>query len=287
MTDRLRRSFLYTPADDPEMMEKAAGTAADAVIFDLEDAVPDDAVPQARENVAEVTASASLDDVERCVRINGYRTDMWLDDLLTAVEHDVETVILPMIETPAELETFVAVARQADGTTPEFVATVETPRGLSGVEEIADRGGEFPEVTGLSFGFGDYTNAIGATGRPARVREHVSLRTVGAAATAGLDPLGTVYQDFRDAEGHREAAERAREIGYVGKMAIHPAQIEVLNDVFTPTDEEVERARRFVEAFEDSPKDSLVVDGVFLDTAIVEQYETVLTRHEEITGVSA
>lgn len=287
MTDRLRRSFLYTPADDPEMMEKAAGTAADAVIFDLEDAVPDDAVPQARENVAEVTASASLDDVERCVRINGYRTDMWLDDLLTAVEHDVETVILPMIETPAELETFVAVARQADGTTPEFVATVETPRGLSEVEEIADRGGEFPEVTGLSFGFGDYTNAIGATGRPARVREHVSLRTVGAAATAGLDPLGTVYQDFRDAEGHREAAERAREIGYVGKMAIHPAQIEVLNDVFTPTDEEVERARRFVEAFEDSPKDSLVVDGVFLDTAIVEQYETVLTRHEEITGVSA
>lgn len=287
MTDRLRRSFLYTPADDAEMMEKAAGTDADAVIFDLEDAVPDEAVPESRENVAEVAANASFGDTERCVRINGYRTDMWLDDLLTAVEHDVETVILPMIETPAELETFVAVARQADGTTPEFVATVETPRGLSRVEDIADRGGEFPEVTGLSFGFGDYTNAIGATGRPERVREHVSLRTVGAAATAGLDPLGTVYQDFRDAEGHREAAERAREIGYVGKMAIHPAQIEVLNDVFTPTDEEVERARRFVEAFEDSPKDSLVVDGVFLDTAIVEQYETVLARHEEITGVSA
>lgn len=287
MTNRLRRSFLYTPADDPEMMAKASDTDADAVIFDLEDAVPDEAVPEARSNVADVTAGESFGDTEQCVRINGYRTDMWLDDLLTAVESEVDTVVLPMIETPAELETFAAVARQADGTTPEFVATVETPRGLSAVEDIAERGGEFPEVTALSYGFGDYTNAIGATGRPERVREHVSLRTVGAAATAGLAPLATVYQDFRDAEGLRTVAERMREIGYVGQKAIHPAQIEVLNDVYTPTEEEVEQARKFVETFEESPKDSLVVDGVFLDTAIVEQYETVLARHEEITGVSA
>ncbi|WP_132058775.1 HpcH/HpaI aldolase/citrate lyase family protein [Halorussus amylolyticus] len=287
MTDRLRRSFLYTPADDPEMMAKAADTDADAVIFDLEDAVPDDAVPGARENVGDVLADASFGGTETCVRINGYRTDMWLDDLLGSVEAGIDTVILPMLETPSELETFVSVARQADGTTPEFVATVETPRGLSAIEDIADRGAAFSEVTALSFGFGDYTNAIGATGRPARVREHANLQVVGAAASAGLAPLATVYQDFRDTEGLREAAERAREIGYVGQKAIHPAQIEVLNDVYTPTDEEVEQARRFVETFAESPKDSIVVDGVFLDTAIVEQYETVLARHEEITGVSS
>lgn len=287
MTKRLRRSFLYTPADDPEMMAKAAETDADAVIFDLEDAIPDDAVPDARGNVADVTSDASFGDAERCVRINGYRTDRWLDDLLAAVESDVDTVVLPMIETAAELETFVAVARQADGATPEFVPTVETPRGLAAVEAVAERGGEFPEVTGLSFGFGDYTRAIGATGRPERVREHVSLRVVGAAATAGLDPLATVYQDFRDADGLRNAAERARGVGYVGQKAIHPAQIDVLNDVYTPTGEEVERARRFVERFEESPRDSLVVDGVFLDTAIVEQYETVLARYEDIEGVRA
>lgn len=285
MTERLRRSFLYTPADDPEMMAKAAETDADAVIFDLEDAIPDEAVPAARENVAEVAADAAFGSTERCVRINGYRTDRWLNDLLAAVESDVDAVILPMIETPGELETFVAVARQADGETPEFVPTVETPRGLSAVEEISERGGDLPEVTALSFGFGDYTRAIGATGRPERVREHVSLRVVGAAATAGLDPLFTVYQDFRDAEGLRETAERARSVGYVGQKAIHPAQIEVLNDVYTPTDEEVERARTFVERFEESPKDSLVVDGVFLDTAIVEQYETVLARRDELAEV--
>jgi len=287
MTDRLRRSFLYTPADDPEMMAKAADTAADAVIFDLEDAVPDESVPGARENVAAVSADASFDGTERCIRINGYRTDMWLDDLLAAVDSGVETVVLPMVETPAELEAFVTVARQADGATPEFVPTVETPRGLSAVESVVERAGEFPEVTGLSYGFGDYTNAIGATGRPDRVRDHVSLRVVGAAATGGLAPLATVFQDFRDAEGLRNMAETMREIGYVGQKAIHPAQIEVLNDVYTPTEEEVERARRFVEAFADSPKDSLVVDGVFLDTAIVGQYETVLARSEELSEVGA
>jgi len=285
MTERLRRSFLYTPADDPEMMAKAAETDADAVIFDLEDAIPDDAVPTARENVADVASDAEFGDTERCVRINGYRTDRWLNDLLAAAESDVDAVVLPMIETPGELETFVAVARQADGETPEFIPTVETPRGLSAVEEIAERGGDLPEVTALSFGFGDYTRAIGATGRPERVREHVSLRVVGAAATAGLDPLFTVYQDFRDSEGLRETAERARSVGYVGQKAIHPSQIEVLNDVYTPTDEEVERARTFVERFEASPKDSLVVDGVFLDTAIVEQYETVLARRDELAEV--
>lgn len=285
MTERLRRSLLYTPADDPEMMRKAAETDADAVIFDLEDAIPDEAVPEARENVADVTADASFGRTERCVRINGYRTDRWLNDLLAAVESDVDAVALPMVESASELETFVAVARQADGTTPEFLPTVETPRGLAALEEIAERGSDLPKVTGLSFGFGDYTRAIGATGRPERVREHVSLQVVDAAAAAGLDPVFTVYQDFRDAEGLRETAERARAVGYVGQKAIHPAQVDVLNDVYTPTEEEVEQARRFVQRFEESPDDSLVVDGVFLDTAIVEQYETVLARHEELSEV--
>ncbi|WP_158059623.1 HpcH/HpaI aldolase/citrate lyase family protein [Halorussus halophilus] len=286
MTSGLRRSFLYTPADDPEMMRKAAKTDADAVIYDLEDAVPDSAVPEARENVADVTATAEFGDTERCVRINGAQTQRWLNDLLAVVESDSDSVIVPMIETPSELETFVSVARQADGETPEFIPIVETPRGLFSAVEIAERGGELPEVTGFSFGFGDYTRAIGATGRPERVLEFVSQLTVGAAAVGGLDPIATVYQDFQDTDGLRESARRAREIGYVGQKAIHPAQIEVLNDVYTPTADEVEQARRFVEQFDASARDSLVVDGVFLDTAIVEQYETVLARHEQVEEVS-
>ena len=286
MTDRLRRSFLYTPADDREMMEKAADSAADAVIFDLEDAVPDDAVAASRENVAAALADVDFGRTEVCVRINGLRTGDWEADLGAAVDAGVDAVVLPMVEEPDQLDRAVEAAedaaRSADGEVPEFVATIETPKGLFAVDEIARAGGEMDSVTALSYGFGDYTRAIGATGRPDRIRAFLSETVVSAAALGGLDPIESVYQDFADAEGLREQAAAAREIGYIGQKAIHPAQLDVINEMYTPTAAEVEDARRLVDAFDAAERDSLVVDGVFLDTAIVEQYRTVLDRHAEV-----
>lgn len=284
MTERLRRSFLYTPADDRSMMEKSATLPTDAVVFDLEDAIPDAAVPEARDRIASVVEDVDFGSTEVCVRINGYRSRLWLHDLLAAVEADVDLVLLPMIESVQQLETMVTVAEQAADTDalPEFAMIVETPRGLFEAHTIADRARSLPQVTGLSFGFGDYTRTVGATGRPDRIREFISHMAVGAASIGGLEPIATVYQDFSDSEGLRRAAERAREIGYVGQKAIHPAQLEVINDVYTPTEEEVEQARHFVETFEESSRNSIVVDGVFLDTAIVDQYRTILDRDEAI-----
>lgn len=278
-TDRLRRSFIYTPADDREMMEKAAGLAVDGVIFDLEDAIPDDAVPEARERIRRVSEEVDFAGKEVCARINGLRTESWFDDL-TAVSGVVDTISLPMVESVSDLETVVRVIRKLSGPTPEVIPTVETPQGVFALRDIAEASRTLPEVTGLSFGFGDYTFAIGATGRPASVREYLAHEVVNAAALGGLDPLFTVYQDFDDLEGLREVAQTAQELGYVGQKAIHPAQVEILNEVFTPTEDEVSRAERFVAAFEADDRDSLTVDGVFLDTAIVNQYRTVLQRHE-------
>jgi citrate lyase subunit beta/citryl-CoA lyase len=288
MTDRLRRSFLYTPADDREMMAKAADSAADAVIFDLEDAVPDDAVADSRENVAALLGDTDFGRTEVCVRINGFQTERWEADLEAAVTAGVDTVVLPMIEKPSHLDAAVEVTSEADadesgsGEIPEFIATIETPTGLFAVDDIAATGGELEAVTGLSYGFGDYTRVIGATGRPDRIRDLLSETVVSAAALGGLDPIATVYQDFSDTAGLREEAAACREIGYVGQKAIHPAQLDVINDMYTPTTEEVEKARRLVDAFDADERDSLVVDGVFLDTAIVEQYRTVLDRHAEV-----
>lgn len=284
MTDRLRRSWLYTPADDPEMMRKAAGLdSADAVIFDLEDSIPDDAVATGRENVADVVDSTDFGGIEVCVRINGLRTDRWRPDLEAAVEAGVHTVVLPMVESADDLDSVVSVGSDADGPMPEFVATVETPRGVFDAPDIADRGGELDPVTAFSYGLGDYTNAVGATGTPDRLHDFLTERVVSAAAMGGLDPIASVYQDFKDTEGLREQARDAREIGFVGQKAIHPSQLDVLNEMYTPTREETERARRFVDAFEESDRDSIVVDGVFLDTPIVEQYQTILDRHAEVS----
>jgi citrate lyase subunit beta/citryl-CoA lyase len=280
-TERLRRSFIYTPADDREMMEKTAEVEVDGIIFDLEDAIPDDAVSEARDEIRRVSEAVDFTGKEVCARINGLRTGSWFDDLV-AVSGVVDTISLPMVESVSDLETVVRVARRGAGTTPEVIPTIETPKGVFALREIAEASRDLPEVTGLSFGFGDYTYAIGATGRPASVRKYLAHEIVNAAALGGLDPLFTVYQDFDDPEGLREVAQAAQELGYVGQKAIHPAQTSVINEVFTPTEEEVRQAERFVKAFQADDRDSLTVDGVFLDTAIVNQYRTVLRRDKRL-----
>ena len=275
--------MLYTPADDRSMMEGAAETAADAVIFDLEDAIPDDAVSAARNRIITVFEENDFSEIETCVRINGLQTGAWLEDTLAAVEAGVDAISLPMVEQPHHLQTAVRVATDAPGSTPEFIPTVETPQGVTNVNAIAKAGRTLAPVTGLSFGFGDYTNAVGATGRPERLRDELEQTTVCAAALGGLAPLESVYQDYTDEEGLREVARRARAIGFVGQKAIHPSQIEVINEMFTPSAEEVQQAQRFVDAFDNAGRDSIVVDGTFLDTAIVNQYRTVIARDKEVS----
>ncbi len=282
MTDRLRRSFLYTPADEPEMMEKAIETVADAVIFDLEDAVPNDALPDARANLAAVLERGLENGTETCVRINGLQTPHWEDDVAAAVGAGVDTIVLPVIETVEQTEQAIAAAKAADGTLPEFVVTIETPRGLFAAESLAEQGRQHGAITGFSYGIGDYARAVGATGTPAQLHRYVRNVAVSAASIGNLDPIDTVYQEYSDTEGLREHAAAARECGYLGQKAIHPKQLPVINDVYTPTSAEVEEARRFVEAFDSADRASIVVDGVFLDTAIVDQYRTLLRRSPEV-----
>ena len=275
--------MLYTPADDREMMRSALGSEADAVIFDLEDAVPHSGLEDARGNV--VTIAEGVDETERqterCVRINGIGTEEWLADL-RAVAGAVDTVILPKVESAEELATAARAAERSAAVPPELVITLETPQGLFSAADVASRASGIEAATALSFGLEDYARAIGTTERPPSVREFVSVTVTSAAAVGGLDALYTVYTDYEDTQALRETARRARDLGYLGMKAIHPRQVPVINEVFTPTDEEVERARRFVEAFEESERDSLSVDGTFLDAAVVEQYRSTLARHRAV-----
>ncbi|WP_232686291.1 HpcH/HpaI aldolase/citrate lyase family protein [Halobacterium zhouii] len=283
MTNRLRRSFLYTPADDESMMRNAVRLDdADAVIFDLEDAIPTDALDEARESIAVVLEETDNRATETCTRINGLQTNHWQTDLRASIAAGVDTVVLPMIEQPRQVDMAVEAAAEVGDDSPEFLVTIETPRGLFNAAEIAERGGEYESVTALSYGLGDYTRAIGATGKPAEMERFLRQTIVSAASLGGLDPITTVYQDIDDDGGLREHASAARRLGYIGQKAIHPTQLSTLNDMYTPTQDEYEEAVQFVDAFDSADRDSLVVDGVFLDTAIVEQYRTVIDRHEEV-----
>jgi citrate lyase subunit beta/citryl-CoA lyase len=281
MTDtaRPRRSALFTPADDVEMLRKALGTDADAFIFDLEDAVHPSRREAARENLRAFLPDLDVDR-EIAVRVNGRGTDDFPDDLKTAVEARADAVALPMVESGRDVrEAWAALSTLADDPPPLRV-TVETPTGMHAGSEIAAACRE-TGVESLAFGFADYCKAIGSPGTPDRVRERLELLTVEYAAMAGVDPVASVHLDIGDEDGLRRVAERARATGFVGMTAIHPAQVGVINEAFTPPDDEVAQARRLVEAFDASERDSLEVEGVFLDTATVDRYRRLLERAPE------
>ena len=281
MTDtaRPRRSALFTPADDVEMLRKALGTDADAFIFDLEDAVHPSRREAARENLRAFLPDLDVDR-EVAVRVNGRGTDDFPDDLKTAVEAGADAVALPMVESGRNVrEAWAALSTLADDPPPLRV-TVETPTGMHAGSEIAAACRE-TGVESLAFGFADYCKAIGSPGTPDRVRKRLELLTVEYASMAGVDPVASVHLDIGDEDGLRRVAERARATGFVGMTAIHPAQVGVINEAFTPPDDEVAQARRLVEAFDASERDSLEVEGVFLDTATVDRYRRLLERAPE------
>ncbi|KAB1188780.1 MULTISPECIES: CoA ester lyase [Haloferax] len=278
-TARPRRSALFTPADDAEMLQKAVGTDADAFIFDLEDAVHPSRRETARENLREHVPNLDVNR-EVAVRVNGWGTEDFASDLETAVEAGADAVALPMVDSGRDIrETWRELTALTDDP-PRLRATVETPTGMHAGTDIAAACRE-TGVESLGFGFADYCKAVGSPGTPDRIRKRLELLTVEYAAMGGVDPVASVHLDIGDEAGLRRVAERARETGFVGMTAIHPAQVSVINEAFTPPPDEVTQARRLVESFDASERDSLEVESVFLDTATVDRYRRLLERAPE------
>jgi citrate lyase subunit beta/citryl-CoA lyase len=292
MAHRRRRSALFTPADDAGMLRKAATTEADGLIFDLEDAVPEDAKVDARENIEDVIPSTEFGDKEVAVRINAVDSEAggnyWEADLELAVEAGADAVCVPMVEHPNEVrrvrDALVDLTDATDktdltGEKPAIRLGIESPAGLFAGADIARSGAEIGAVS-LSFGVADYCRALGTPSISGRVRAQLEFLVSSYAALGGLEAFASVSLDLDDEEALRRTAERAREVGFGGMAAIHPGQLSVINEVFTPSDEEVQRAKRLVSAFDDAEKDSLVVEGVFLDTATAERYRELVERYE-------
>ena len=284
MTAPIARSALYTPAEDPEMVRKAATTAADMAILDLEDSVGPDAKPAAREHLRTVVPETDFGAKQVAARINALDTEWWLDDLEAAVAAGVDQVKVPKVEGVGDVRLVVEALRHLGADPPTVALGLETPRGLYAGPAIAEAARDLPEVRALGYGYADYSRAIGAPELLPRVRDFLAEHVIGFAALGGLDPIASTHLDLDDEAGLREAAASAAELGYVGMSAIHPAQVPVINEAFTPSEERVDRARRLVEAFDASDADSMVVEGVFLDVPIAERYRGLLERAERLAG---
>jgi citrate lyase subunit beta/citryl-CoA lyase len=245
LMERVFRSVLFVPGVRPDRFAAAVGSGADAVVFDLEDSVEASRKAEARQHIAETLprlGAAGI--VERLVRINAASSEWFFDDLAFVRSlAGIDGVVVPKVELPEQIA---GVASSVGG--PHVVPLIETARGILHAPAIAAAVGG---VRVILFGAEDLTAEIGVP-RTVDGDELVYPRSqvVLAATSVGADAVDAVFIDLASPELLRKDAMRARAMGFRGKMAIHPDQIPTINDVFTASPEEVERARRIVEAFD-------------------------------------
>ncbi|WP_224450029.1 HpcH/HpaI aldolase/citrate lyase family protein [Haloprofundus salilacus] len=273
-----RRSVLFSPGDRPELMRKAPTSDADTVVFDLEDAVSPERKDGAREEIHDVLSDREFDpDAEVCVRLVDPTTD--LDVILGADDVRLDAVMLPKVGAASDVDEAAAVLAEHGRDLP-VLALVENAAGVLSAAEIAAAAA----TDALLFGAEDLAADVGATRTEEATevlyaRQHVVI----AAAAAGIDAIDMVYTDFRDSEGLAKETAYATTLGYDGKMAIHPAQVSVINDAFTPSDERIEWAQKVVAAKEEADDEGrgvFQVDGEMIDGPLVTQAERILARAE-------
>jgi len=239
---RTRRSLLFVPGDDPRKTAKAAASGADCVILDLEDGVAAERKLEARGIVAESLATLDFGRSERLVRLNPVGSKLYPGDFEATFPAHPDGYVIPKVESAEQL-------REVEGRTSSrpipLLALIESARGVAELKEIA---GSTVRLEALLFGAEDLAGDLGAV-RTREGTEGAWARgaVVIMAAAHSLQAIDTVFIDLNDLEGLRREAGEACRMGYVGKMAIHPKQIAVIHEAFTPSDEEIARARRLVD----------------------------------------
>lgn len=301
VTSRLQRSELAVPASNPGMFDKALASDADYVFLDLEDAVAPGDKEQARRNVIDALNDLDWRGAGKTVsvRVNGIDTHFFYRDMVDVLEqagHELDTVLLPKAGVAADIYLADALITQI-GTAKEIPhrvgleALIETALGMANVEQIAVAS---PRLEVLHFGVADLAASLRA--RTVNIgglnpdypgdQWHAGLARLATACRAyGLRPVDGPFGDFNDPDGFLDAARRAAALGFEGKWAIHPSQISLANQVFSPSDAEVERARRILEALENAGAErrgAVQLDGRMIDAASARMAANVVSIHERI-----
>jgi len=282
---KLRRSALTIPGNSIKMITKGADSLADAVVLDLEDSVPPSEKEKARSQVKEALKSFDFKDKERAVRINSLSTPFAYRDIIEAIEAAADAIVIPKVESSQDIifvDQILAQVEKDIGTdrVTTIQALIESARGIQAVDEISRASSR---LTALIFGHGDYFSDIGV--KPPDDAERLSLlllypksRIIIAATTAGIDAIDNVFPNFKDTEGLRTDAQRGSQMGFKGKWVIHPTQIEIVNEVFTPTLEEFKKAKAMVEAYERAKAEGK--GAIVLEDRMVDEASVVLARKQ-------
>ena len=272
---RPRRSFIFSPALKPEMFPKALASGTDIVCVELEDGIAPKDKEAARRNALQLFEAPQADDgVERIVRINSLREGVGIADVqaILATDTPPPALMLPKVRTPDEVVLLDTLLSERGHSTRLHII-IETNAGLEAAYEIAHCSSR---TDALFFGGVDMAAELRCDNAWESLL-YARSRVVHAAASAGLDVIDVPYLDLDDHDGMVSEAKKARSLGFSGKGAIHPKQIQAINDAFTPSDDEIARARKIVETFEKADTGLVVIDGKLIEKPVLRDMYRILS----------
>jgi len=313
---RLNRSELAVPGSNAKFLEKAATSKADVVFLDLEDAVAPDDKPQARKNVIEALNDVDWGDKTVSVRINGLDTHYMYRDVVDVIEQTgdrLDLIMIPKVGTAADVyavDMLVTQVEQAMNREKRigFELIIETALGMANINEIAAAS---PRLESLHFGVADYAAStkmrVTTIGGPnpaygvltdtldddsrayhwGDMWHYAIARMVVAARANGLRPIDGPFGDVQDPEGYKAQANRASVLGCEGKWAIHPSQVDLANEINTPSEKDVSQARRILEAMAQAQKEgkgAVTLDGKLIDIASIRQAQALVDKADQIAS---
>ena len=280
MSTRPYRSVLYIPGSKERALEKARALPADAIIFDLEDAVAPDAKEAARDTLKAELAKGGYGNRAKILRINGFDTSWGKDDVAAFVGADIDAVLMPKVNSAAQLDELADLIPDVD-----LWAMMETPLGMLNAAQIAAH----PRLKGFVMGTNDLAKELNTRFRADRLGMMGGLHMCLLAAKAhDVTIIDGVYNAFKDDDGLLAECTQGRDMGMDGKTLIHPAQLAIANTAFAPSDEEIDLAKRQIEAFDEAAalgQGVAVVDGKIVENLHIVTAKGILAKSEAISNM--
>ena len=298
-TIHLRRSLHFVPGANDKMFSKSLASSADSLILDLEDAVTPKKKDDARQVIKDWLNSADFSGKEKTVRINPIDSPWGLKDIEVVMQGHPDSLVIPKVSSYQELQTlddalthWESQLQLQEKSVNLILITTETPASILNLPSFTD----CERVAALSWGAEDLAASLGSTrnrgpdGSYLDIYKHCRNMTLICAAAGNVQPIDTVFVDFKDSKGLQNDCEEASWMGYTGKMTIHPDQLEVVNAAFSPGETEVSTAKRLIEAFAEAEKQGLMAiafEGQMVDVPHLNRAKKLLARAELIEQVSS
>ena len=298
-TIHLRRSLHFVPGANDKMFSKSLASSADSLILDLEDAVTPKKKDDARQVIKDWLNSADFSGKEKTVRINPIDSPWGLKDIEVVMQGHPDSLVIPKVSSYQELQTlddalthWESQLELQEKSVNLILITTETPASILNLPSFTD----CERVAALSWGAEDLAASLGSTrnrgpdGSYLDIYKHCRNMTLICAAAGNVQPIDTVFVDFKDSKGLQDDCEEASWMGYTGKMTIHPDQLEVVNAAFSPGETEVSTAKRLIEAFAEAEKQGLMAiafEGQMVDVPHLNRAKKLLARAELIEQVSS